>query len=295
MPFCILANESVEVAIKRIANEELNNIVHELQDDDLEYDEKIHQLRKRCKRLRGLIRLVRPQLRSRFQVENKFYRDLAKEFTSIRDSQALLESLDRLLEYFSEQFSYQPIYDLLNKHKARLLKNDLTLNERLNVVTEKVYIARTRIYSWKIKRDGFTAIKNGLKKTYTDGRNAMFEAYSCLNTTSFHEWRKHVKYHMFHLLLINRIKKKSIMKRYHDLYILSEYLGEYHDLANLSNFIHNNTENFHDQDMIDSITELIERRHSELREIAKPISAKLYAKKPKKLITELEKYWNSWE
>ena len=73
MPFKLLADEDVESGIRRVAYEQLDKCLDELDDDSLEAHATVHQARKRCKKLRGLVRLVRPALGFAYSIENSWY------------------------------------------------------------------------------------------------------------------------------------------------------------------------------------------------------------------------------
>jgi hypothetical protein len=50
----------VQDGVRRIAVDQIDAAIAELDDKALDVHETVHQIRKRCKKLRGLIRLVRP-------------------------------------------------------------------------------------------------------------------------------------------------------------------------------------------------------------------------------------------
>jgi hypothetical protein len=58
MSFCLLADESMEAGIKRIVNEELSQAVKEIDSPRLKRSEAIHEVRKHCKKIRGVLKLV---------------------------------------------------------------------------------------------------------------------------------------------------------------------------------------------------------------------------------------------
>lgn len=62
MSYHLEIGESIEKGIKRIAHEQLDSAIDELTDDKLDPHDVVHQVRKRCKKLRGLLRLVRLSL-----------------------------------------------------------------------------------------------------------------------------------------------------------------------------------------------------------------------------------------
>ena len=59
MPFRFKNPDELPSETQRIATEQIDRAIDELDDSSLDYHETIHQVRKRCKKLRGLLRLVR--------------------------------------------------------------------------------------------------------------------------------------------------------------------------------------------------------------------------------------------
>src|SRR5215475_2007881 len=62
-------------------------------------DERIHSIRKRCKKLRGLLRLVRPSLGDTYERENAYFRDVARALSPLRDVHVTLAAFDAVLAH----------------------------------------------------------------------------------------------------------------------------------------------------------------------------------------------------
>ena len=58
--------EKVERGVKRMAREQIDKALAEIDSDELDVHERVHQVRKRCKKLRAIARLVRPALGSQY-------------------------------------------------------------------------------------------------------------------------------------------------------------------------------------------------------------------------------------
>ena len=97
MGFRLQRGESINEEIQRIAEEQLEKAVAEIQDGELDRHEAVHQVRKRFKKIRGLIRLVRPAFEKTYQRENAMFRDAGREISAVRDAQSLIEAFDRLV------------------------------------------------------------------------------------------------------------------------------------------------------------------------------------------------------
>ncbi|MEZ4569166.1 MAG: hypothetical protein R2849_02320 [Thermomicrobiales bacterium] len=62
MAYRLEPDEALDVGVRRIATEQVEKALAELDDSDLDRHATVHQVRKRCKKIRGLLRLVRPGL-----------------------------------------------------------------------------------------------------------------------------------------------------------------------------------------------------------------------------------------
>jgi len=87
-------DKSVPQALKRIAREQIDKALGEIDDDQRDAAETVHQLRKRCKKLRGLIRLVRPSFKD-YAPENATFHDAAGALSDLHDARVLLATYDR--------------------------------------------------------------------------------------------------------------------------------------------------------------------------------------------------------
>ena len=89
--------ERIDEAVRQIAAEQIDKAIAEIDDADLTAHETVHQVRKRCKKLRALARLVRPGFPS-YKKENAFFRDLARGLSGARDAQVMCDAYNRLVD-----------------------------------------------------------------------------------------------------------------------------------------------------------------------------------------------------
>src|SRR5690606_21626149 len=61
------------------------------------HDDAAHQIRKHCKKLRGLVRLVRSSFPD-YRKENTAFRDAARLLSGVRNAQSMLETCEKLEE-----------------------------------------------------------------------------------------------------------------------------------------------------------------------------------------------------
>lgn len=296
MAYRLRRSKSVQQSVREVAREQIEKAIAEIQDEELDRHETVHQVRKRCKKIRGLIRLVRPVFDD-YAEENAFFRDAARELSYVRDAQSMLECFDDLVEHFRvqiDQLTFVGIRQELLDRRQTVADDREGLDGKLNESLTRMYEARDRVGEWEIDEEGFEAVDGGLKKTYRRARKAMESAYENPSAESFHEWRKRVKYHWYHSRLLRKIWKPVMNAHRKQVHLLSDYLGDEHDLAVIRQTIVNDPERFGSDETRQALIGLIDRRRQELQEQAQPLGAKLLAEKPKHLAARFEIYWTSW-
>ncbi|HZD88798.1 MAG TPA: CHAD domain-containing protein, partial [Pseudolabrys sp.] len=96
------SDDSVEHGVRRIAIEQLDKAIDEIDDGDLSRGVRVHQVRKRCKKLRALIRLIRPTLAD-FAAENAALRDAGHALAFARDAAVLIATYDGLMDAYRDE------------------------------------------------------------------------------------------------------------------------------------------------------------------------------------------------
>ncbi|MGD2073874.1 MAG: CHAD domain-containing protein [Gammaproteobacteria bacterium] len=296
MTYRLRKNRSVQTSLRKVAREQIDRAIGEIADPDLERHEVVHQVRKRCKKLRGLIRLVRPTFDD-YERENAFIRDTARELSYVRDAQSIIDCFDDLMSRFQDQIdrnAFEPIRDALAARRQTIAGDRVDLEERLEAALARLRELHQRTDGWQIHDTGFSAIEGGLLKTYGRGRKAMRNAYQDPSPASFHEWRKRAKYHWYHARLLRPIWPEMLAVHRAAADELSDLLGDDHDLAVLRQTLLETPGRFGGASDLQVILGLIDRRRAELEARARPLGQRLYAEKPKQLAARFGSYWKTW-
>jgi CHAD domain-containing protein len=287
----------MEEAVQRIAREQIDNAVDEINDAEIDRHKVVHQVRKRCKKIRGLLRSVRPRFENYFDRENAWYRDAARPLSYVRDAQSMLDTFDKLMEHFQDQIdreAFASVRQQLTDRRQQMTEDEGHLNKRLEEFLERMEEGRHRVAAWQLDKKGFKAVQGGLIKTYARGRTAMTRAYRDPSTENFHEWRKRVKYHWYHMRLLQPVWSGPIKTRCDEADELSDILGDDHDLAVLRDTLLQGTIDIGGEETGQALLGLITQRQIELRAKGKQIGARLYAEPPKQFVKRLRSYWKAW-
>ncbi len=296
MPYRILSDERVEDAVQRIALEQIDRALDEVDDDALDAHETVHQVRKRCKKVRGLIRLVRPRFEETYRAENAGFRDAARTLSDVRDATSRLECFDALVKRYDGSFEpalLAPVRAVLEERREAVTEQQ-DLGERIDAFAANLAAAKSRVGSWRLERaDGFAGVAPGLEKTYRRARKAMERAVADPSEETLHEWRKRVKYHRYHVRLL-RETWPPVLKPVRDQVVrLSDLLGDEHDLAIFRRTVLAEREAW-DAATAETLLGLIDARRGELQTWAHVLGRRVLAEKPKRHTARHRAYWKAW-
>lgn len=296
MSYRLKANESVENAVRRIAIEQINSAIEEIDDSDLDSEVTVHQVRKRCKKIRALLRLVRPAFESTYQRENATFRDAARALSELRDAASRIECIDTLKEHSSSSPKVEALDRVrthLTAHREELYRGS-DVSKRLSEFRDEMTSARKRAGNWKLDLEDLDAVGGGLKKTYRRARKAMGEAEQTPTVENFHEWRKRVKYHRYHIRLLRSLWETVLQARREELHQLSDLLGDAHDLAVLRRWLVDHAAKVGASEELHYVLASADERRQILRAHAFPLGRRLFFDQPKQLRERARVYWTSW-
>ena len=98
-------------------------------------------------------------------------------------------------------------------------------------VAKTVSAARRRVAHWPIPQNGFSALGQGMKRVYKQGRQSFAHAFEQLSVENFHEWRKHGKCLRYQIQILKPIWPVMMKSLADEIETLGEYLSDDHDLA----------------------------------------------------------------
>lgn len=286
-------DDDVQAAVRRIACEQIDRALAEVDDPALDFEETVHQVRKRCKKLRGLVRLVRPALKG-YGKENRAFRDAARLLSDIRDADSLIETYDDLTARFDatvDRRAFGPIRARLTRD-ARAVRHDADTDAALAGFRAAMVAGRDRARRWRLDEEGFDAVAGGVGKTYKRARKAMQAAWADPTDAALHEWRKRVKYHWYHVRLLEKVNPEMMRPRAQAADDLGDLLGDHHDLAVLDRRL--DETGIGPGTDLDAFRALLRQRKAELAEAAFARGRLLLAERRKALVRRWGGYWSAW-
>jgi len=287
-------DEAIAAGLERSAREQLDYALGELGDAARDRHAAIHEARKSCKRLRGLLRLARSGLGDEvYRRENAALRDAARRLSALRDAEALLETYDKLDERFADEVDRRrlvPVRRALSARHAASSEDDL--EERIAAFCADLGAVRARVPSWPLAGSDFDVLAGGLMRTYKRARKAMAAAYEAPSSERFHDWRKRVKYHRYHLELLTGLWPRQVGGRRKEVKALGGMLGDEHDLVVLEETLAAEAASMGEA-AAGVLGGLATRRRAELRAAMRPLGQRLFAEPPRTLARRFEAYWRA--
>lgn len=284
MGFSFSRSGKVGRQVRRVAAEQIDAALADCR-SGVDFDETVHELRRRCKRIRGLLRLVRPNF-SGFDRENAAFRNAADGLASARDAAVMLETLDEVLRENS--------IDAARGEKLReaLTENIQRVSERqdrralLGAFAEAMSTARKRVDYWTFDERGFGLLSAGLGDTYARMRKRLKEAEDTGEDEAFHDWRKEAKSHWFHVTLFKECAPDRLGARRDQFDTLGEHLGDHHNLVVLAEGLEALV-----GPLDTDLTQAISARKSALSDKALFLGRQLAVESPGSLVSRFEKFW----
>jgi acyl-CoA hydrolase/CHAD domain-containing protein len=289
-PFRLRRGERIPDGVRRIAGEQVDMAIAQLDGKTAGEGDGVHEARKALKRLRAAVRLARAGLGDDvYRRENAIYRAAGRRLAGARDAQVLVETLDRTL-------SDQPgaANDLGPLREALVRQRDEPPRSNgAHKSAEVVYAlraARERVDAWPLTEDDFAALAPGLQRIYRRGRRALKVARRDPSDDHLHELRKRAKdlWHVSQLLRPASPKRMRALAT--DLHALTDRLGEAQDLAMLLAWAGQHR-HLADSSTLARLEGLVGPRRAKLQADALRRAQSIYARKPAVFVKRLGRHW----
>ncbi|PSR01478.1 MAG: hypothetical protein BRD50_08710 [Bacteroidetes bacterium SW_11_45_7] len=295
MAYSFQQDERIESGFKRIAADQIDRAISSLQEQE-KLREGIHDLRKRMKKLRGLLRLARSGIGDDvYQQENDCFRNIARDFSSVRDLTVLHEKLQVINQEITNDACKSEIEGAIQQLAEQEEQEIASLQEDGSRITNSISAlqeSRERLMNLSLATDFQDVISNGLKRNYKRGGNAFLVAYETGDDEDIHEWRKRTKYLWYHLRLLKSAWLAVLEPLAEEAHRLSTYLGNDHDYTVLADAMGNRQMSDKTKDLLAG---QINEKREELHQNAYPLGQKIYAEKPKQFSRRMEAYWEAWQ
>ncbi len=290
-------DDAVTDGVRRVAKSQIDAALAEIDDEGIDRTETVHQVRKRCKKLRGLLRLVRPAFPA-YADENAAFRDAARLLSGVRDAAVMVETYDALAARFGRDFDaarFQPVRDHLVERKRAVEGEGELVDARLALFRETMEEARKRAKAWTLEAEGAAALAGGYEKTFKRGAKALKAARAEPAAENLHELRKRAKYHWYHVRLLREVWPAVTAALDDELDRLGDLLGDEHDLAVFEEEIGRLSRAGVERDVLKDLAALARRRREELQTAALALAARAFSGKAGAAAKRMGALWEAWQ
>ena len=159
MAFRLKPGRSVASEIRRIVLRQIEAATVGLKAiGDPESDEAVHDARRRVKKIRAVIRLVRPALGKTSRIVDKDLRDVSRLLAPVADGQGIIATLDALERRYNRLL---PRTQLLQRSHPRRLRRTLTRNLTQHILIRTSQLSRRQQAQNRTRRGTTMSLVSG--------------------------------------------------------------------------------------------------------------------------------------
>ncbi len=297
MAYRLQASESVPEGIGRVVREEIQSATETLRKEaKAQRDEAVHEARKSIKKVRGVLRLVKPQLGRTYRQENARFRDVGRQLSDLRDAAALLEVFDELADKFKDVLDSKGLKALRQglEQDKREIEQHLDAAKVVQQASAVLHSAEQRLAKWPLNEDGFHALAPGLKQTYRRGRRALKLAKKRETPVAYHDFRKRVKDHWYHVRLLEGVWTSVMEAHEKSLKDLETWLGDDHNLVVLREKLEANPERYGGEAVVPGFLAVVAEHQNKLRGNSTSLGERVYSEKPRVFVHNIGRLWKTW-
>lgn len=279
--FRIDLTESVPREIRRLLVTELKDGEAALRGGEGPLAERIHEARKRIKRVRAVLALTE---KNEHQTElRNACRRAAAQLAGPRGHAALLSTYERLV-------TLEPACDngeLRRELHARATGVTAEAPDFLDAAATCLQEARHIAKSIEVRGEGFAAIERGFRATYRRAREALSVARASGKATDFHAFRKPCKRHFYQLRLLVDVWPAVIEARAAELDRTGELAGDHHDLS----LLRDEVTHIIGGEAAKSVVQQIEHCERDLEKQLLALGELCFAERSRAVSSRLGRYW----
>jgi CHAD domain-containing protein len=291
MAYRFKLNEAVAAGASRIGLEQIDSAQARLATRE-NGAAAIHDARRCLKRLRALLRLVRPALpESVYRREATRLVNIGRLLADARDQHVMQQTLAKLETRFG------PLPNGAGGKLTRLMANGSGVahsgaRERRQAL-QGLEQARTFFTRLERRAITFEHIAAGVERSYRRARRGFRDAYESPAGEAFHDWRKSVQQHWRHMQLISRAWPDVLSGRATEAKELSRLLGDDHDVEVFLAFATERGKTALSEGELEALTKLCRSLQDELRKESRPRGARLFAEPASNMRERMEFYWSA--
>ncbi len=291
--FSITNIEEVSSASKRILNEQYDFIINSCKNTE-DLDRSVHDIRKSSKRIRAVLRLLKPDLPPEvYRRETSFLKETSRKFATARNFHVFEEEFKNITSAGILKLS-PDAENAIKQHLKEKKKEAFDLLIGLNMFTlimRKTEEAKERINELDYSSLGPHTVYKGIGKTFAWGQKQMMHSQQFPTDENLHEMRKRIKTLMYLVRLIKDVSPDFFNGYYKGLKSASLALGDDHNMAELTDYIDAMNDELVPVEEKQKIEVYISSQRQQIQLEVWPEIAKLYTGQAAEFSKRVKAYW----
>lgn len=294
MTFRFRIGRSIAKEARRVALAQVDRSIRTLT-TGIDVDSGIHECRKSLKRLRALIRILRPGLEPAWYRETDAgLRNIGRGLSGSRDrfvAATTLAAIEARAGHEPGAFAsvLPPATRDANGDEARLQDAMAATRHAADALSR----LRGEFATLSRREIGEPDVVGGFRRTYANGRRDMGTAFAASTDEPVHEWRKSVQRHWRHLQLVERVWPDELAARIREARRISELIGEHQDLTVLKSLVRAAASRHRGRHLARKVIGLAQQRQADILALVRPHGERLFADKPGDLARRIALYWQA--
>ena len=282
------SHETLRAGFLRVVNGLVDSVT-ECAEHYSENGESVHEVRTTIKRLRALLRLIRPTISQRvFDRENTRLRTAARRLSSVRDAEVARETL-RILP-ISNSAEEKAVSAVLSGFSVGS-ESPQSLGGSMAEVKKALQQTRHNLSRVTFRGKEQELIEGGLGAVYRQGRKRMETAIAHGQAPEFHRWRIRAKNLYYELQFLEPVWPGRLHRMISSLAKLQEEVGLDHDISVLKASLQKTPDAYGGSEAVERVLHRLNDESRKRRSIAIPLGRKIWAEKPRRFARKVGKHW----
>jgi CHAD domain-containing protein len=284
------SHESLRTGLLRVVDELIGSLTTNQAHLSRNGEEDIHRVRTTIKRLRALLRLIRPAIDPAFfNRENDRLRTAAGLLSFARDTEVACRTLKTLP--VSDESDQEAVRSVLSSLETRA-QQPKDIQETMAEVNRRLEQVRLNFHRLKLRGSDRQILEAGLRGVYRQGRQRMKTAIKQGQDNAFHRWRIRAKNLYYELQFLESVWPKRIDRLVSRLSDLEDQIGRDHDAAVLREWLKKQPGTFGGDETVQRVVACLDDQTRALRQKVAPLGRKIWRQKPRRFAQKVVRHWN---
>lgn len=288
---CLHTDEPLGAGIVRVGENLIDSITNSGERAKPKESEYVHSVRTAIKRLRALLRLIRPVVgEAFFSRENGRLRNAGRRLAVARDTEVARETLQTLpvSDGPEKQAVASALVGLESKNGTRT-----DISDALNTIRQGLEQTKRNLQQLQLANGEWEVVEPGLRNVYRQSRKRMDTALHDGGDEAFHKWRIRVKNLLYGLEFLEPVWPKRMDKMAARLSKLQDKIGCDHDIAVLKGILRKTPDKFGGTEAVERLIRCLDGKSRKLRHAAEPLGEKIFTTKPRRFVRKLGRCWSN--